>query len=288
MEVSEQTIALGWIGVAIAAVGTAWTLYVQLAGADSALWGLLGRYETWLARDVDFLRLAFKPRQIAIAQAVACVACVATSVLVWSPAPIFAIPLIIGVPLGLIQRARDKRVLELEDQMGAWMVGLANTLRATPALGVALDYSSRLVGTPLSEELDLMLKERDLGTPVDHALRKMGDRIDSRTVRSVLAALIIGRSTGGKLPDILEVSAGQLREMQRLEGVIRTKTAEGRGQAWVLALMPFGLLFGIHLVDHDFFLPLTYSYIGYLVMAIGFGLWLGAILVARKILQLDI
>lgn len=288
MEVSEQTTALGWIGLTIASIGMAWTLYVQFAGADSVLWGLLGRYETWLARDVDFLRLAFKPRQIAVAQAVASAGCLAASVLVWSPAPIFAIPLIIGVPLGLIQRARDKRVLELEDQMGAWMVGLANTLRATPALGVALDYSSRLVGTPLSEELDLMLKERDLGTPVDHALRKMGDRIDSRTVRSVLAALIIGRSTGGKLPDILEVSAGQLREMQRLEGVIRTKTAEGRGQAWVLALMPFGLLFGIHLVDHDFFLPLTYSYVGYLVMAIGLGLWLGAILVARKILQLDI
>ena len=43
-----------------------------------------------------------------------------------------------------------------------------------------------------------------------------------------------GRQVGGNLPKVLETTAHTLREMKRLEGVIRTKTADGRMQLWVI------------------------------------------------------
>jgi tight adherence protein B len=276
------------VGLAMFACGLLALMLSQLASAESPTRRAWRRYVAFLAHDVAFLRLPHSAERIAAAQLAVLVVLLVATATMRMPAPLFAAPLVIGVPLMLFRRARDRRVVQMEEQLDGWMMGLANTLRATPALGEAIEYSSRMVGAPLSEEFDSLLKERRLGVALDNALRNAGTRIGSRTISAVLATLVIGRNTGGSLPDILETSAAQLREMARLDGVIRTKTAEGRGQAWVLALMPFGLLGAIQAIDHDFFVPLTLSNVGYLVIAIAVCLWAGAIFAAKKILEIDV
>ena len=113
-------------------------------------------------------------------------------------------------------------------------------------------------------------------------------RIKSRIISSSLATVLVGRQTGGDLPSILEQSASTLREMARLEGVVRTKTAEGKMQATVLAVIPFVLLFALHQVDNNWLRPLFQTTIGYVVLMAATILWASAILVARRILTVDI
>lgn len=277
-----------YAALAALGIGLLGATYSQLGRAESQTLRAWERYVALVARDAGFLRLSLDGRRIAALQLTVTVAAIALAILTRNLVPVFLVPLFFGVPLALMRRARDQRVADMEEQLDGWMMGLANTLRATPALGEALDYSSRIVGAPLADEFDVMLKERSLGVPLDVALRNTGDRIGSRSIRAVLSTLVIGRNTGGSLPDILETSAAQLREMARLDGVIRTKTAEGRSQAWVLALTPFGLLAAIQAIDHDFFQPLLISVIGWIVIAISVVLWIGAIAIARTILAIDV
>jgi tight adherence protein B len=181
-----------------------------------------------------------------------------------------------------------KRVQKIETQIDGWLLLLANQLRATPSLGEGIAASARLTRAPLGQELDLLLKEQQLGTPLDQALLGMASRVGSRSLAGALATILVGRQTGGDLPRILESSAATLREMARLEGVVRTKTAEGKAQAYVLAAIPFLLVLAVWYIDDAWLAPLATTTTGGLVIVVALVLWVGAIFWARRILAVDI
>jgi tight adherence protein B len=93
---------------------------------------------------------------------------------------------------------------------------------------------------------------------------------------------------GGDLPKILERTAATLREMTRLQGVVRSKTAEGKAQVTVLAIFPVFILLLFDTVSHGYFDPLTASIFGWGVIVLSLVLWLGSVIVARKVLAVDI
>jgi tight adherence protein B len=141
---------------------------------------------------------------------------------------------------------------------------------------------------PLRQELELAVKQMRLGSTVEQAVLHMSGRVGSKQLDTALSAILIGRQVGGNLPTILETTAEVMREMARLEGVVRTKTADGKAQIWVLALFPFLLMLGFNAVNRGYFDPLTASATGYLVTILAFGLWGGSIVFARRILAVDI
>lgn len=197
-------------------------------------------------------------------------------------------PLILFIPYVVLRRRCRERVQHLEDLLDSWLLLLSNALKASPSLGEAVTNSAKLMRAPWSQELDLCLKEMKLGTPLDQAILNMSTRVGSTTVSSALATILVGRQTGGDLPRILEESAATLREMARLEGVVRTKTAEGKTQAYVLGAMPFVLIVAIYLVDENWLTPLSQTTVGYGIIAAAVVLWVLAILLARRVLAVDV
>jgi tight adherence protein B len=140
----------------------------------------------------------------------------------------------------------------------------------------------------LSQELDVLAKEYDLGTPLDEALENLSERVGSRTLAATVQVLKIARRSGGNLATMLESSAAALREFARLEGVVRTKTAEGKAQVLVIGLVPLPMVLGINSLDAHFFEPLFGSLLGQLMISAALILWFAAVLLSRKILDVDI
>lgn len=247
----------------------------------------LDGYEARLARDLLYLRVPLAPRHVTAAQGVLLALAVVAALL-----PSYGIAsLLMSAALSVrpwLTYQRSRRTTALEGQLDGWLFGLASTMRATPAPGQALAYSTLLVASPLRDELETLVKEQRLGTPLDEALARMGARIGSRTVLSALGTLRIGQASGGDIPEILERSAATLREMARLEGVVRTKTAESRAQAWLLGVLPFPLVALLNWLDPGFLAPLFENVGGSLVIATAVVLWLSSIVTARKILDVDI
>ena len=112
--------------------------------------------------------------------------------------------------------------------------------------------------------------------------------VPGRGIVPGLATVLVGRQTGGDLPNILETGASTLREMARLEGVIRTKTSEGKMQTMVLAIIPFALLGMIHYMDNTWLRPLVETSLGNTIIVVATTLWFVAIVLARRILSVDI
>ncbi len=196
-------------------------------------------------------------------------------------------PLLLLAPVLVLRILRKKRVERIDAQLDGWLLILANMLKTAGGLGDALAASVDLIRAPLRQELDQVLKEVRLGATLDDALRALAARVKSSTLAAVVTVLLVGRRTGGELPALLETAAASLREMARLEGVIRSKTAEGacRSSSWPRA--PIAAYFGFKFMDPHFFDPLFGSLIGYCIFGVAVVLWLLALFTARKILNVD-
>ena len=247
---------------ALATGGCGALVYLTFFTHKSRIDGLLGRYARSLGRQTSFLLCRYGAWQIIRAQLGALL--VALGLLAVTRQAMFlafALAVAVGPPV-LLRKRRAARIALLERQLDSWLLMLANALKATPSVGDAIASTVSLVPKPFGEELDLLIKEVQLGTPLDRALDALSLRINSEVISSAIATLLVARQTGGDLPGTLERAAAALRESARLEGVLRTKTAEGRGQVLVLASIPFLLCFIIAWLDPSWFDPMLDSDVG--------------------------
>ncbi len=285
---SGGTLVYGYLGAVLLMVGAVVAIYLLITDPTSFVRVYWAKYVAALDAEVRFQLWKTSGKDIGRAQLAAFFGMPIFAFLMDdSFYAVFMIPIAI-VPWFWLQNKHAERVTALEILLDSWLLLLANALKAAPSLGEAISSSARLIRPPFSDEVDLVIKEMKLGTPLDQAVLNMSRRVDSRVVSSSLATILVGRQTGGDLPEILEKSAATLREMQRLEGVVRTKTAEGKMQAVVLAAIPFVLLFMIHQVDNQWLRPLVETTTGYIIIAVATTLWFVAIILARRILTVDV
>jgi tight adherence protein B len=277
---------LAYLGIGLTGVGGGATLWLVLRDPDSAPRGALARYIADLDVSARFLLLSRNGTQIARIQMVAFALAIAAAV---TMNPVFlyiGVLSLIGPPLWLRRKVRKRRE-KLEEQVDGWLLMLANMLKATGALTDAIRATVPLTAAPMSEEVDLVAKEIKLGAPLNQALEAMGRRIRSPIISAAITSLLVGRRTGGDMPRLLEQSAASLREIARLEGVVRAKTAQSRMQLWVMAGIPPLIYWGLTTVDPHFFDPLV-GLVGTIVYGVGFALWLGGLVLAWKILNVDV
>ena len=240
--------------------------FLLWSSREDAFVSLLGGYAARLDRHLGFLLFPIRGMQVARAQFLTCAGMLALTVAAgsWIPAAVAA-AIALGPRLWLWRRHR-RRVAQLERQLDAWLLMLANALKATSSMGEAIASTASLVPKPFSEEVDLLVKEIRLGAPVDRALQAAARRINSGSISGAFATITVARQTGGDLPRTLERSAAALRESARLEGVLRTKTAEGRGQVLVLASVPFLLGAMIAWLNPTWFDPMLEQRVGRFVL----------------------
>lgn len=192
----------------------------------------------------------------------------------------------VGPPL-YIDYMRRKRVQTIELQTDGFLVAMSNALKATPSVADAFISVEPLLRAPLREEVGLAIKEMRVGSTLDQAIALMANRIGSRVVDSALSAILIGRQVGGNLPKILDSTSSSLREMARLDAVVRAKTAEAKAQIMVLSVFPVIIIVAFGSVKRGYFDPLTQSVTGYSIIVLALMFWVSSLLLARKIASVE-
>lgn len=247
-----------------------------------------GRYLAYLTRRLRRLHVFDPASRIANAQLGLVFVVMALAALRMCPYWYVIVVLAGVLPALVIERRTRERIARLDMQADAFCLALANALKSTASVGAAIDTAVGLMDGPAHEELALAVKETRLGRSLAEALEAVGPRAGSRKLGIVLAAVLIGRQVGGNLPKVLDTTATTLREMERLEGVVRQKTADGRMQMWALSLAPIIICGAIHRLDPTYFEPLTTTMLGYIATAVAILLYVSGLIVARKVLQVDI
>ena len=265
------------------------TVSHSLSRADSLPNRLVRRYVIYLDACLYEMQLPPKGALIAGAQAAALtLTALLAAASGGKPALLGVALLVVIAPRVWLFQKLKKRRAEIELQLNSFNIALANALRASPSLGKALKRAEDVAQGPLAEELRIVLKELRLGATVDQSLLNLAARVGSVSLDAIISALLIGRQIGGRIPDILESTASTLREMERLEGVIRSKTSEAKGQLWLMALAPGAIFLIFDSMQPGYFDVLTSSAAGIFLLAIAVLAWAASIIAARKILSLEI
>jgi tight adherence protein B len=286
--VSAPSVSLLLLGGVLLVGASATLVYLTLAYRMGPVAHILAGYEARLEHHTSFLMSSFRGAQIARLQLFAG----SVVVVLWGTTrhPVFGL-LVIALavaPPTVLRRQHEARVAKLEAQLDTWLLLLANALKATSSVGEAIASTVALAPRPFREEIDLLVKEIRLGVPLDRALRSTGCRIGSAMISGALGAIIVARQTGGDLPGTLDRAAAALRESARLEGVLRAKTAEGRGQVFVLAAVPFVLCVIIAWLDRHWFDPMFDHSSGRAIL-LGCTLsWVVAVVWAHSIVRADL
>lgn len=263
-------------------------LYAFARAPDTLPVRLYHRYVLSLERRTRLMFLDVRGAHVVVAQAVATVSVLGVSLLLGAP-----LLLVLLVPIGLaptliLERKRKQRVAQIEMKLDGFVVALANALRATPSPGRALAMVHGVTPAPLDREIELVLREMRVGSTLEQALSNLSARVRSFQLDAALSGFLIGRQTGGNVPQILDSAAETLREMARLSGMLRAKTADGRAQANVLAVFPALLILAFDWASPGYFQPLTESATGLFITLLAIGMWLVSILLVRRIMEAEL
>jgi len=282
----SSLVALKYAGGALVALGLGLSLRAALSGETPLTRGYR-RYTAQLDRSLHLLFLERRGNTIAVTQLVLVLFFAVAGV--WLDGLYFACSVLsLVAPHLWLARQRRKHVQRLEAQIDALMIGLANALKTVPSPAAALAQVVVVLPQPMNLEIDRVLREMRVGGTLEQGLLNLSARVKSPDLDAALSALQIGLQVGGNLPQVLESTGATVREMNRLEGVVRTKTSEGRAQLWVLGVFPFAICLALKTVDPAYFVPLQTTTVGTLVTTLAVLLWLAALATARKIIKVEI
>lgn len=192
------------------------------------------------------------------------------------------------VPRGVVKRMRRRRLERFNEQLVEAMQTMSNALRAGFSILQAFDMVVKENRRPISEEFGLFLHQHRLGMRFEEGLEKLGQRVGSQDLDLMINAIEIARQTGGNLTEVFDQLAGVIRERMRVEGKIKTLTAQGRLQAIIVGLMPLLLAGAIYMISPQMMTNFVFSTVGIVIISIALIFEVVGYLVIRKIVSIDI
>jgi tight adherence protein B len=217
-----------------------------------------------LLRDLGAADLKLKPSEYIALWVGAIVGVPAVLYLVGFVVPSLQNPvvLLVGILFGFIAPRfwlnfrKGSRLKAFNKQLPDTVTLIANALRAGSSFLQAIELVVRESRPPISTEFSRVIREVNLGLPFDLALENMVRRVKSEDFELMATAISIQHQVGGNLAEILDSIAFTIRERIRIQGEIRTLTAQQRLSGYVVAGLPVGLFMFIYVAAPNFFKPM--------------------------------
>ena len=148
------------------------------------------------------------------------------------------------LPALVLSFLRRRRIALIEKQLVEFLPMLASSLRSGFAFLQSVELAARQLGPPLADELALLINDVNLGATMEAALLDLGRRAGSVDVDMMITAVMVQRTTGGNLSEVLDQAAETLRDRERIRGDVQTLTAQQRLTGLILSIYPaaIGLL----------------------------------------------
>jgi tight adherence protein B len=158
-----------------------------------------------------------------------------------------------------VERTKAKRQNAFADQLPDVLQLVTTALRSGYGITQALESVAEEAEEPARSEFAHVLVEARLGRDLSDALRSLAERMESKDLEWVVAAIDINRETGGNLSEILQTVSTTIRERGSIARHVRTLTAEGRMSARILTALPLLMTLWQWRVNPDHFRLLTHG-----------------------------
>lgn len=201
---------------------------------------------------------------------------------------LFALLFMIVIPFILIKKYRKAQIDKIELQLPDALMLISGGLRSGASLSTALFQLTNESQPPLKNEIALIIKEQKVGLPLNDALMNFQKRLPIKSVILMTTSIRISLETGGELAETLTKAAETLRQINQSEGKINALTAQGKMQAWVVGLMPVGLIFVLSQMEPEAMSQLWTTPSGWIALLGIFIFEVLGIFFIKKIVSIDV
>ena len=193
------------------------------------------------------------------------------------------------LPHWYVRMKQRSRLKKFNNQLGDTIAMLANSLRSGYSMLQSMDLVSREMPPPISDEFQRVTREVGLGLTPEEALSNLTRRINSMDLELMVTAINVQREVGGNLSEILDIIANTIRERVKLQGEIKTLTAQQTMAGYVITGLPIALFFFLYTIDPKYMSTFwTWLPCG-LIMGLGSIIMMGVgYFVMRKIVAIEV
>jgi tight adherence protein B len=189
------------------------------------------------------------------------------------------------IPFGLISIKRGRRIAAFNAALPDAIDMMGRAMRAGHSMVASINTVSEQSAEPVKSEFREAFKQQNFGLPLRDALNQMLDRVPSQDLKVLVTGILVQKETGGNLAEILDRTAGVIRERLRIQGEIRTHTAQGRMTGWILCSLPVVMLFMINFINPGYSDVLMNTQLGHELIAVGIGLLIAGAMTIRYIIN---
>ncbi|MBD0280623.1 MAG: type II secretion system F family protein [Thermoleophilaceae bacterium] len=200
--------------------------------------------------------------------------------------PLLGLALAAGGPwvVSRALRARRERYRRAVDEGAPQAaIAIADAIGGGHSLRGALEQAAGSVHGEAGHELRRAVAELSAGATTDAALESMRVRVRSARLDAIVAACLLQRRAGGDLARLLRHSARSMEEQARLEGEVRSATAQARFTGLLVALLPLGGALLTELASPGWFAGLWSSFLTAWLVGMALFLQLVAAVLVRRL-----
>jgi len=174
-----------------------------------------------------------------------------------------------AIPAIILRIKRDRRLKAFNAALPDAIDLMARCLLAGHSIGSSIEMIGQQAPDPLAFEFVQVYQQQRLGLQFREALLQMSTRVPSRDLQFFITAILVQKETGGDLTEILARTTHVIRERIRIEGEVRTRTAQGRLTGWILGLLPVVMLVLINIISPGYSHVLFHDPVGQHLMMAG-------------------
>jgi len=165
---------------------------------------------------------------------------------------------------------------------------VASAIRAGHSMVGAFSVMVDEASEPSRSEFRQIVNDERLGVPLEEAIRRVGQRMDSRDLDQVALVATIQRETGGNTAEILDRVVQTIRQRGELRRLMETMTAQGRFSRVVVTAIPPLLLVAISLINPEYLRPLFHTGTGNVLLGLAVALVVAGSLVIKRMVNVKV
>jgi tight adherence protein B len=189
------------------------------------------------------------------------------------------------IPFGYLSFKRSRRINAFNAALPDAIDMMGRALRAGHSMTASISIVAEQSVEPVRSEFSEVFKQQNFGLPIRDALGQMLEHVPSQDLRVLVTGILVQKDTGGNLAEILDRTANTIRERLKIQGEIRTHTAQGRMTGYILCALPIVMLVVINLINPGYSNMLLDTDIGQKLVYIGLGLLVTGGLIIRQIIN---
>ncbi|MCJ7492086.1 MAG: type II secretion system F family protein [Dehalococcoidia bacterium] len=146
------------------------------------------------------------------------------------------------LPKMYLRRRIKARLTTFDEQLVEALSLVSNALRSGFGFLQSMDLAAEQLNDPLAIEFKRTINDINVGASFEDALLALNQRVESKDLDIVVTAILIQRTVGGNLAEILETVAYTMRDRSRIKGELRTLTAQQKMSGYIVGGLPIFII----------------------------------------------